>query len=291
MAAAQVLSAAARERPIVVAIEDLHWSEAVLRDVLSQIVDDGDAPIVIACTARPELFDQDPSWGGGRANSTTIRLMPLSDKETATLVEVLLTSVIKNEAERQRGAHERRREPFVRGGVRADAAGTAPRRHGGADVGAGGDRRAARLGRARAPRHAAGRRGRRRALLARASWRWWASVDADGVRGALAELTRRGLVVRSSVVVVPGAAGVRVRPRADPRGRVLAAAADGARDQARRGRDVARVGRRRSSRRLPRRAGAALRTGGAAGRRVRRARGRRTRGASARPRACSRPGG
>ena len=197
MAAAQVLSAAARERPIVVAIEDLHWSEAVLRDVLSQIVDDGDAPIVIACTARPELFDQDPSWGGGRANSTTIRLMPLSDKETATLVEVLLTSVIKSEAERQQvltnvGGNPLFAVEFVRMlreqhldamevpmsvqaviGARLDS--VAPER---------------------------------RAVLQDAAVvgaRFWpdllavvGDVDADGVRGALAELTRRGLVVRSS---------------------------------------------------------------------------------------------
>jgi class 3 adenylate cyclase/tetratricopeptide (TPR) repeat protein len=100
-AAARVLSAAAHERPIVIGIEDLHWSEAVLREVLSTIVDDADAPIVILCTARPELFDIDPGWGGGRANSVTIRLQPLSDEDSLTLVESLLSSAMLTDAERR----------------------------------------------------------------------------------------------------------------------------------------------------------------------------------------------
>jgi class 3 adenylate cyclase/tetratricopeptide (TPR) repeat protein len=99
-AAARVLSAAAIDRPVVVFIEDLHWSEQVLREVLSTIVDDADAAIVVLCTARPELFDADPGWGGGRGNSTTLRLLPLSDTETTTLVESLLTSAMPTEAER-----------------------------------------------------------------------------------------------------------------------------------------------------------------------------------------------
>ena len=101
-AAARVLEAAAADRPLVLTIEDLHWSEQALRDVLSAIVDDADAPLVVLCSARPELFDTDAAWGGGRANSTTIRLAPLSDEETATLVETLLTTAIKSETERAR---------------------------------------------------------------------------------------------------------------------------------------------------------------------------------------------
>jgi class 3 adenylate cyclase/tetratricopeptide (TPR) repeat protein len=99
-AAARVLSAAAAERPVVVSIEDLHWSEQVLREALSTIVDDAAAAIVVLCTARPELFDADPGWGGGRGNSTTLRLVPLSDLETTTLVESLLSSAMPTEAER-----------------------------------------------------------------------------------------------------------------------------------------------------------------------------------------------
>ena len=99
-AAARVLAAAAADRPVVVAIEDLHWSEQALRESLSTIVDDADAPIVVLCTARPELFDADAGWGGGRSNSTTLRLVPLTDLETTTLVESLLRASILTETER-----------------------------------------------------------------------------------------------------------------------------------------------------------------------------------------------
>jgi class 3 adenylate cyclase/tetratricopeptide (TPR) repeat protein len=99
-AAARVLAAAATDRPVVVAIEDLHWSEQALRESLSTIVDDADAPIVVLCTARPELFDADAGWGGGRSNSTTLRLVPLTDLETTTLVESLLRASILTETER-----------------------------------------------------------------------------------------------------------------------------------------------------------------------------------------------
>ena len=101
-ATARVLASTATKRPVVVTIEDVHWAEPALRDVLSAIVDDADAPLVVLCTARPELFDVDPAWGGGRSNSTTVRLNPLSDEETARLVDALLATAIRSEAERGR---------------------------------------------------------------------------------------------------------------------------------------------------------------------------------------------
>jgi class 3 adenylate cyclase len=93
-AAARVLSCAAREAPVVVAIEDLHWSEEVLRDVLSSIADDADAAVVVLTTSRPELFDVDPGWGGGRGNSVTIELAALTDQETTELMDRLLTATV-----------------------------------------------------------------------------------------------------------------------------------------------------------------------------------------------------
>ncbi len=202
MAAARVLSASAADRPIVIVIEDLHWSEAVLRDVLSQIVDDGDAPIVIACTARPELFDHDPSWGGGRANSTTIRLMPLTDKETAALVEVLLTTAIQSEAERRQvltnvGGNPLFAVEFVRMLQEQHLAGMEVPMSVQAVIGA-------RLDSVVPERRAV----LQDAAVVGASF--WPEVLAEigeagaaDVRGALAELSRRGLVVRSSSSLFP----------------------------------------------------------------------------------------
>src|SRR5262249_18452240 len=41
-------------------------------------------------TARPELFERRPSWGGGKRNATTIALAPLDHTETAELLGALL---------------------------------------------------------------------------------------------------------------------------------------------------------------------------------------------------------
>ena len=196
-AAARVLAAAAADRPVVVAIEDLHWSEQALRESLSTIVDDADAPIVVLCTARPELFDADAGWGGGRSNSTTLRLVPLTDLETTTLVESLLRASILTETERDSilrniGGNPLFAVEFVRMLV---------------------DRR---LTEAEVPMSVQAVIGARldsvspelRTMLQDAAVvgaRFWpdallaiGDTSSAGVRGALAELSRRGLIQRSS---------------------------------------------------------------------------------------------
>ena len=42
------------------------------------------------CTARPELFDREPGWGGGKRNWSTISLAPLADGDTRQLISGLL---------------------------------------------------------------------------------------------------------------------------------------------------------------------------------------------------------
>jgi class 3 adenylate cyclase len=97
-AVATVLAGVATDRPVVLAIDDLHWSERVLRDVLVAIVDEVDAPVTVLCTSRPELADVDPTLAQ-RPNDITIRLLPLGDAETAALVEALLASAMKPDAD------------------------------------------------------------------------------------------------------------------------------------------------------------------------------------------------
>ena len=42
-------------------------------------------PLLVVCTARPELLERRPGWGGGKRNATTVSLAPLVDEETARL--------------------------------------------------------------------------------------------------------------------------------------------------------------------------------------------------------------
>ena len=47
-------------------------------------------PMLIVCTARPEMLQRDPRWGGGMRNSVMVSLAPLSDGETLLLLDNVL---------------------------------------------------------------------------------------------------------------------------------------------------------------------------------------------------------
>jgi class 3 adenylate cyclase/tetratricopeptide (TPR) repeat protein len=85
----------AARRPLVLVVEDLHWADAALLDFLDHLVGWGtDVPLAVVCTARPELYDRRPGWGGGRRNSATISLSPLSNDDTARLIGALLSKAV-----------------------------------------------------------------------------------------------------------------------------------------------------------------------------------------------------
>jgi predicted ATPase/class 3 adenylate cyclase/DNA-binding SARP family transcriptional activator len=92
-AARTALEAVARTRPLLVVLEDLHWAEPTLLDLVDHVAELAtDAPILLLCLARPELLEQQPAWGGGKRNATTLELEPLDDEEAAQLLGNLLRS-------------------------------------------------------------------------------------------------------------------------------------------------------------------------------------------------------
>src|SRR5206468_3220471 len=71
--------------------EDLHWADDALLDFVDQLVERvSSVPLLVLGTARPELLERRPGWGGGKPNALTISLSPLSDEQTAHLVHSLL---------------------------------------------------------------------------------------------------------------------------------------------------------------------------------------------------------
>ena len=85
------LEAIADERPLVLVFEDLHWADDALLDFVDYLVEwASGVPLLVLCTARPELLARRPGWGGGKVNSSTILLSPLSEEETAELLHALL---------------------------------------------------------------------------------------------------------------------------------------------------------------------------------------------------------
>jgi class 3 adenylate cyclase/tetratricopeptide (TPR) repeat protein len=84
------LEVVARRRPLVVVVDDLHWAQPTLLDLLEQVVSlVVDAPILLVAVARPELLEQRTGWAGGQRSASTLLLEPLAGDEAATLVEQL----------------------------------------------------------------------------------------------------------------------------------------------------------------------------------------------------------
>src|SRR5436190_18629647 len=85
----------ADRRPTVLVFEDLHWADEDLLDFVDHLVDwASGVPLLVVCTARPELLERRPGWGGGKPNALTLSISPLSDIETAHLLGQLLERTV-----------------------------------------------------------------------------------------------------------------------------------------------------------------------------------------------------
>jgi class 3 adenylate cyclase/tetratricopeptide (TPR) repeat protein len=89
-AARAVVEAIARQRSLVLAIDDIHWADEGMLDLIDHLTRWVRAPLLLVCLARDELLERRPGWGGGRRNATTISLEPLTEGETRELVTALL---------------------------------------------------------------------------------------------------------------------------------------------------------------------------------------------------------
>ncbi len=81
----RLFEALARKRPHVLVVEDVHWAEPALLDLLDHIARHADgAPLLILCLARPELLESRPAWA-----SSTVELEPLSADESGAQIDHL----------------------------------------------------------------------------------------------------------------------------------------------------------------------------------------------------------
>jgi class 3 adenylate cyclase/tetratricopeptide (TPR) repeat protein len=101
------LEAIAERGTSVLVVEDLHWADEGLLDFLDELAEwTSGLPLLIVGTARPELLAQRPGWGGGKTNAVTLSLPPLSEHDTARLVQNLLERTVL-EADVQRALLDR----------------------------------------------------------------------------------------------------------------------------------------------------------------------------------------
>jgi class 3 adenylate cyclase/tetratricopeptide (TPR) repeat protein len=87
--------ALAADSPFVVVFEDLQWADDAMLAFVEHLVDwTVGLPLLVVCAGRPELYERHPAWGGGRRNSTSIALPPLSMTETSMLIGALLEGAV-----------------------------------------------------------------------------------------------------------------------------------------------------------------------------------------------------
>ena len=127
----------AGERPLVIGIDDAHWADDGLLDLVEEVVfRQDDVPLMVLCTSRPELLERRPDFGRSARNVTQIELRPLN----------------RGGRRPAGGRSAARREPRARGARGPGIRGQPVLRRGGSP----GDRRGApRRGRS-PPRHRAG---------------------------------------------------------------------------------------------------------------------------------------
>jgi class 3 adenylate cyclase len=84
-------SALASAGPLVVIVEDIHWADGALLDLLDELAERVHGGVLLLCPARPDLTDRRPGWGGGRRSFSSVFLDPLGADETSRLLDLLLT--------------------------------------------------------------------------------------------------------------------------------------------------------------------------------------------------------
>jgi class 3 adenylate cyclase/tetratricopeptide (TPR) repeat protein len=84
----------AEDTPTVLVLEDLHAADDGLLQFLRTLVEGAtSSPLLVLCTARPELMERRSDWLAGLRDAMTITLTPLAEPETVSVLARLLGEV------------------------------------------------------------------------------------------------------------------------------------------------------------------------------------------------------
>jgi class 3 adenylate cyclase/tetratricopeptide (TPR) repeat protein len=100
--ARKLLEAQARQRPLVVVVDDVHWAEATFLELLDQLVESPTpAPLLVVCSSRPDLSDVHTDWWDQREGSR-LELAPLGTEGVEELIDQLLGQAALSSETRER---------------------------------------------------------------------------------------------------------------------------------------------------------------------------------------------
>jgi class 3 adenylate cyclase/tetratricopeptide (TPR) repeat protein len=98
-AARRLFEAVAEQRPLIVVVEDVHWAEPALLELLEHVARNArDVPLLLVCLARPDGF----AWEPEVDDAIAIRLAPLPPAQAARLLDSLDAAAAVGDDERER---------------------------------------------------------------------------------------------------------------------------------------------------------------------------------------------
>jgi class 3 adenylate cyclase len=84
----ELLDQAAAQAPVALLVEDVHWAEEPLLELLERTIRDVRGPLLVIATARPDV-----AWSGGRHRVTAIELGPLGRAAATELIADLPAAI------------------------------------------------------------------------------------------------------------------------------------------------------------------------------------------------------
>ncbi len=85
----------AARKPLLLLFDDLQWAEPTFLELLDAMAQRSrGVGLVLLCTARPELLERRPEWGGGTMNAVATLLEPLTSSDSLALAGRLLDGAL-----------------------------------------------------------------------------------------------------------------------------------------------------------------------------------------------------
>lgn len=81
----------AEDRPLVLVIEDVHWAQPRLVELIDYLTEFVDGPVMLLCLARPEVDEHYPGFASEQVDRETLLLGPLETAHVEEIVEFNLT--------------------------------------------------------------------------------------------------------------------------------------------------------------------------------------------------------
>jgi DNA-binding SARP family transcriptional activator len=91
----------ARERSVILVLDDIHWAEPTLLDLVEYLGEWAEGRVLVLCAARRELLESRPAWGGPTSTGFIVELTPLEAEEVGQLLLGLAEEPVDPDVERR----------------------------------------------------------------------------------------------------------------------------------------------------------------------------------------------